>query len=163
MKRWGLGIAVALIVFAAIPVRAQQTAPDAVAAARQLLVTMRATDQFKAILPLLFQQLKPAIAQGRAEVAAEFDRIVPLMLARFNSRIDQFIELTAELYAAHFTAAELREVIKFYEGETGKKFLQKLPELTRQSLAIGNRFGQEIAREVQKEMIEELRNRGHKL
>jgi hypothetical protein len=39
----------------------------------------------------------------------------------------------------------------------------ELPEITRQSLMIGNRIGQEVALELQQEMTNELRNRGHKL
>ena len=59
--------------------------------------------------------------------------------------------------------AELRELAKFYETAAGKKFLEIMPEITRQSLMIGNRIGQEVALELQQEMTNELRNRGHKL
>ena len=155
--------AAVLSVFAAIPAQSQQSSPEAVAAAKALLVTMRAADQFKAILPLLMQQLKPAIAQGRPEVAAEYDKLVPIMIVRATGKLDKLVAATAELYAMHFSAAELRELAKFYETAAGKKFLEKMPEITRQSLMIGNRIGQEVALELQQEMTNELRNRGHKL
>jgi len=60
--------AVVAIVAAALlgagPAASQPASPDATAAARELLTTMRMADQLKAILPLLMQQLKPAIVQG---------------------------------------------------------------------------------------------------
>jgi len=41
---------------------------DALAAARELVVVMRATDQVKQVLPSMMQALKPAVVQGRPQV-----------------------------------------------------------------------------------------------
>jgi uncharacterized protein len=64
-------------------------------------------------------------------------------------------------YAPHFTAEEMQQVTNFYRSPTGQKFLQKQPELVRESMALGQQFGQAIARDVQGRMVEELRKRGH--
>ena len=162
MKQWCSAILLAASLIAFSPARAQPSS-EAVAVAKELLTAIRVTDQLRSLMPQIMQQLKAAVVQGRPEVAAEYDRIVPILLARTNERSGALVEATALLYATHFTAAELREVIKFYQTPVGQKFIQKLPEITQQGLAIGNRFGQEIARELQKQMIDELRNRGHKL
>jgi hypothetical protein len=50
------------------PAVSQTPSSDAMAAARELVVTMRGADQFTAVLPMIMQQLRPAIVQGRPEV-----------------------------------------------------------------------------------------------
>src|SRR5688572_10924321 len=53
----------------------QKPPAEAAAAAKELIATMRATDQFKAILPMVVQALKPAIVQGRAQMERDYDAI----------------------------------------------------------------------------------------
>jgi hypothetical protein len=142
---------------------AQSPPEDAMTAARELIVTMRAGDQFKAIVPIVLNNLKPAIVQNRADLERDFDAIMPLMLEGMNARVNEIVDQITALYARNFTVAELREVTAFYRGPTGQKFLQKLPIITQESMAIGQKFGQTVASDMQARIIEELRKRGHKL
>jgi len=77
--------------------------------------------------------------------------------------MNELIEQIAVLYARNFTADELREVVAFYRRPTGQKFVQKLPAITQESMALGQRFGQSIGNEIRARMIEELRKRGHNI
>jgi hypothetical protein len=160
MIGWALIVGLILLPARAAPQAAPQ---DAEAAARELVVTMRADDQLKTILPLILQQLKPAIVQGRAEVARDFDAIMPLMLEAMNARLNEFIDAIAALYAKNFSAEELREITAFYHGKAGQKFLQAMPLLAQQSLAMGQQLGQDIARDLQSRITDELRKRGHRI
>jgi hypothetical protein len=85
------------------------------------------------------------------------------MLQTFNTRVNEVIEQIAALYARNFTADELREAVAFYRGPTGQKFVQKLPAVLQESMALGQRFGQSIASELRGHMIDELRKRGHNI
>ena len=38
-----------------------------------------------------------------------------------------------KLYTSNFSEPELKELIKFYQSPLGKKFMQKMPELTARS------------------------------
>jgi uncharacterized protein len=160
---WMLTACLVVCLSAAGPARAQTPSPDAMAAAHELIVTMRAVDFFKTIMPTLMQGLKPAIVQNRPEVERDYDAIVPLMLESMNARVNEVIEQIAAVYARNFTADELREAVAFYRGPTGQKFVQKLPTITQESMAVGQRFGQSIASELRGRMIEELRKRGHNI
>ena len=145
------------------PAAAQTAAPDATAAATELVETMRATDQLKVLMPMLMQQLKPAIAQGRPEVERDYDAMVPQMLAAVDARMGEFTGAIAVLYASHFTADELRQLTAFYRGPVGQKFLLIMPRIMQDSMTIGQRFGESIALDTRNRMIEELRKRGHKI
>ena len=124
---------------------------------------MRAVDLFKTIMPAMMQSLKPAIVQNRPQVERDYDVIVPLLLEGMNERLNEVIEQIAAVYARNFTADELREAVAFYRGPTGQKIVQKLPTITQESMAIGQRFGQSIASELRGRMIDELRKRGHNI
>jgi hypothetical protein len=67
------------------------------------------------------------------------------------------------IYASNFSAGELRDLTAFYKSPTGQTFLQKTPLVTQQTMVAGQKFGQSAGAEAQKEMIEQLRNKGHTL
>jgi len=160
---WLAASCVAVFVLVAGPAHPQSPPPDALTAARELITTMQTADQFKAILPVVIRNLKPAIVQGRPEVERDFDAIMPIMLDAMNARVSEIVDQITALYARTFTVDELREVTAFYRGPTGQKFLQRLPQITQESMAIGQKFGQSVATEMQGRIIEELRKRGHKI
>jgi hypothetical protein len=147
----------------AAPAMGQTPSAEALAAARELLVASKTAEQYKAIMPMLVQTLKPMIVQGRPQVERDFDAIMPTLLSGFQSRFDEISESIAKLYASSFTAAELREVTGFYRGPTGQKLLEKLPHIMQQSMAIGQQIGQRMGEELKARIIEELRKKGHNI
>ena len=77
MRRAFIIGAMALLVFARLA-EAQTTSSDARAAAKDLVEAMRAADQLKMLLPLIMQQLKPAVVQGRPEVERDYEAMLEL-------------------------------------------------------------------------------------
>lgn len=154
--------AVSLIAFMG-PAAPQSAPADAMAAARELVAAARATDQLKSLLPLITQQLKPVVVQGRPEVERDFDRIMPLLIAAFDQQLDKFAAAAAEIYASNFTADEMQQVTAFYRSPVGQKFLEKTPAIAQQSMLMGQKFGQQIVQELQTRIREELRKRGHNI
>jgi hypothetical protein len=156
----------AVTLLGAGPAAAQTASPEAVTAARELVVVMRAAEQFKAVLPIIMQQLKPAIVQGRPEVERDFDAMLPMLQGIMSAQSEPMTKLLddiAMVYANNFTADEMRRLIAFYREPIGQKFLDKTPVITQQSMAAGQQFGRTIAIELQRRMVEELRKRGHKI
>ena len=159
-RAWTLAASLA-VTMAVAPAPAQT--PEALEAAKELMVTMRSADQFKAIMPSIMQALKPAIVQNRPEIEHDYDALVPALLGAMTSRLDEIIDKVAGIYARTFTAAELNEVTAFYRGATGQKFVQRLPSVMQESLVVGQEFGRTVAAEMQRRMIEELRKKGHNI
>jgi len=52
---------------------AQTPSPEALAVARSLISTMKLTDQYKALLPVILMSIKPAVVQGRPEIERDYD------------------------------------------------------------------------------------------
>jgi hypothetical protein len=138
-------------------------APDAMAAAKELMTTMKSVDQFKAVMPSLMKALKPAIVQNRPEVERDYDALAPLLLETMNARVGEIIDTVAAIYARNFTVAELNEIIAFYRGPTGQKFVQRQAGVMQESMVAGQKWGQALGAELQRRMTDELRKKGHNI
>jgi hypothetical protein len=143
---------------AALP---QTALPEARAAAKELIIASKAADQIKTIVPLVMQQMKPAIVQNRPQVAQAYDAIVPLMLEIMNSQIEAFVDALAIVYARNFTTDELREIAIFYRTPAGQKLLKTLPVVMQETMVLGQKFGEVIAKDLEDKIVKELRKRGH--
>ena len=163
MRFWSMVAVAALMLVGAQPVSAQTPSGEAMAAARELVAASKATEQFKAALPLVMQQLKPIVAQGRPAVEKDFDAVTPALLATASERLNEMAELFAQVYVRNFSVAELRDITAFYRTPTGQALLAKMPIVMQQSMLAGQQFGQAIAADLQKRVVEELRKRGHEV
>jgi uncharacterized protein len=115
------------------------------------------------MLPTIIQHLKPAIVQNRADVARDFDAMMPMVQEKMGTRLGELSNAIAAIYANNFTGDELRELTAFYKSPAGQKFLQKTPVIAAQTMAAGQKFGQAAAADAQKQMTDELRSKGHDL
>jgi|tagenome__1003787_1003787.scaffolds.fasta_scaffold20964193_2 hypothetical protein len=141
----------------------QTVSPEAVAAAKELMLASKMTDQINLMIPAVMPQLKPLVTKGDPRIERDFDELMPVVLKMANARLDDFVNAGAGIYARHFTADEIRQVTQFYRSPAGQKFLQKQPEVLKESMALGQRFGQAVAQDLQSHMAEELRKRGHNI
>lgn len=160
--RWlTIVVALAVTLLAIAPSRADSPSPETLAAARELVAAIKATDNFKAILPTLIQTMKPAIVQGRPAVEKDYDAIMPMMMDIATSRLSDVAELMAQVYARNFTVSELHDLQAFYRTPTGQKLTQMTPVIAQQSMLVGQQWGKSIAGELRARITDELRKRGH--
>jgi uncharacterized protein len=165
------GMALSLLI--AGPAAAQQSPPavnavsaadvsDEMVAARELVTTMRMTDQLKSLVPMLVENMKTVVLAGRpADFAADFEAIKPVLIETFVRRSDEMTDVLATVYSKNFTGQELRDMTAFYRTPTGQKLLQLMPTVAQESMQAGQIFGHHIAAEIKERVIEELRKRGH--
>jgi hypothetical protein len=143
------------------PAGAQSPVSDSEIAARELITTMKLSDQFSLMLPMVFKAMKPAIVQNRPDVDRDFEALLPVLQQKMTARVNELMEAVVVIYANNFSAQELRDLTVFYKTPAGQKFLQKTPAIAQQTMIAGQKFGQSAGAEAQKEMIEQLRNKGH--
>jgi uncharacterized protein len=141
------------------PTPASPPPAENLAAARQLIQVMKATDQFKAILPTIFEGLKPAFVQGRPDVEKDYDAIMPIIINGAMQRLNDFADMLAGIYASNFSVDELHDLIAFYQSPTGQKLIERQPVIARASMAAGQQFGQTLVQDLREQINEELRKR----
>lgn len=159
-------------VTAPAPAAAAAIDPAALAAARELLVSMNYRD----VVGKMFEQMRksmPAMMQQGATAAINADNKLDAAqktaaLAKMNKELgpaveaiggifsdptlfDEMMQDTAALYARHFTVTELRQIAAFYKSPVGAKMLTSMPQLMNESMQSGQRIVMpRIARIMQK-------------
>ena len=141
---------------------AQAPSPEAMSAARKLVVTLKIADQYRALLPQLLLKLRPVVAQDRPEIEHDYDAMTAPGSDIYAPFAAAMIDQIAALYASNFTVEELRQIEAFYTQPVGRKFLEKSDALAQASAQIGQDFNQKAVDELKPRLIEALRQKGHK-
>ncbi len=162
MSRCMLTIAGVLLLLAC-SASAQRPAPEAMSAARKLVLTLKVADQYRAQLPQLLLRLRPLVAQDRPEIERDYDAMTAPGAEIYTPLLASMIDQVASLYAQTFSVDELRQIEAFYAQPVGKKLLEKSDALAQASAQIGQEVSQKAADDLKQRLIEALRQKGHKL
>jgi hypothetical protein len=71
--------------------------------------------------------------------------------------INQLVNLILPIYQKHLTEADLLGVIAFYETPAGKKFAEKTPLITQESMVAGQEWGKQVGQKV----VDKLKEKGY--
>lgn len=66
------------------------------------------------------------------------------MLRVFDENRPSLNAMVVQLYARHFTEAELRDVLAFYHTPTGAKLIHEMPGLMQETMLTGQVWGQHL-------------------
>jgi hypothetical protein len=58
--------------------------------------------------------------------------------------IEDLVTMTLPVYQRHLTEADIKAIIAFYETPAGKKFAEKTPMITKESMQAGQEWGKKI-------------------
>jgi len=142
---------------------AQAPSPDAMSAARNLVTTMKLADQYRAQLPAILLELKPALTQDRPEIEQDYDAMTATIVDAYAPFYNEMLEDAAAVYASNFSVEELHQIDAFYRLPAGQKLLERSPGLAQQTTRIGQEVGRKAAEALRLRLTEALRQKGHKL
>ncbi len=71
--------------------------------------------------------------------------------------VNQLIDMILPVYQKHLTEADLLGIIAFYETPVGKKFAEKTPLITQESMLAGQEWGKQIGQRV----LDKLKAKGY--
>jgi hypothetical protein len=79
--------------------------------------------------------------------------------AEFENEMNKkaFIEMIIPVYEKHFTLKDIEKLIEFYQTDVGKKYVEKLPKLTSESMQAGRQWGRRLGQKV----VDKLRAKGY--
>jgi hypothetical protein len=151
----------ALAIAAALPA-ARAQAPDAarVEAAKQLMLAAGAARQFDEAMPLLAAQISQNLMRLAPDKSKDVAEVFQKLLPRFLEKKGILLDQIAGLYAKELTLDELNGIVAFYKSPIGAKFAAVQPHIMRQSITLGERWGQQIGIELDAEARKELKKRG---
>lgn len=160
-------VATLLLAGGASGVRAQsaQVAPNAEALqAAQELMSVLGKDTIRQMAEQITAQVWPKITHSlQAKQSVTPDQLNDLRKEYNRIQIEFMTKIMADapvIYARHFTAAELRELLAFYRTPVGEKSIRVLPQITAETLALVVPRMQQIQTEVMDSFSKVLRQRG---
>ncbi len=133
-----------------------QTAPAQEADIRELLRVTGMTETVGRQMNQMADQLKPLLERSlppgdrRHEIVETFTK---KFLARANS--EALMQQIIPIYAKYMSEDDVKAVIRFYKSPAGQRLLKVMPRMMQESSAVGQQWGENLAREVMDEMAQE--------
>lgn len=95
----------------------------------------------------VMQQLIPTFRQSMPNVPQKFwDDFSK------EANPNELVDRVAVIYDKYLTHEEVRQIIKFYETPVGKKLVSVLPQVTQESMVVGQNWGRELGERVVKRL-----------
>jgi uncharacterized protein len=156
-----------LLIGLARPVAAQSPAqnpsPAALLLAKQIVELKGARDLFAPLVRGVVEKVKDQFMQTNFMWAKDLNEVAADMEKDYAPRVDELVDMSARIYASHFTEAELKQLLAFYQSPVGRKSIVEEPKALDESVASGGRWGDNLADEVVVKMRDEMKKRGHDL
>jgi hypothetical protein len=142
---------------------AQQTPTAAVQTAKEIVSVTGATALFNPLIAGVVEQAKNLFLQQNPGLAKDLNEIATKMRADLAPRFTELTDEVAKLYAAHFSEAELKQVLAFYKSPVGMKLIAEQPKVGEESLKFAQDWANKLSDQVTANMRDELKKRGHAL
>lgn len=83
------------------------------------------------MIPVLKQQASEKIQENSAK--EKFNSLMDTLIIEVKELSNKLVNVElVNIYEKHFTHEEIKDLIKFYKSPTGKKLLEKSPEITKE-------------------------------
>jgi hypothetical protein len=115
-------------------------------------------EQFKPLILQQFQQM--SLTKEQSQIIDKYmGKMLDVMKEEMNW--DQIKGDFIQIYTSVYTEEEIQEMIKFYQSPVGRKLIEKTPLIVQQSMALSQKYVQNILPKIQEltqEMAEEIKN-----
>ncbi|MEF2072740.1 DUF2059 domain-containing protein [Consotaella aegiceratis] len=145
---------VALALSSATPLYAQDASDAQIAAAKQAITAIHATDRFDVILMNAATQIKGNLISRHPDLQSQISDMVDEKALELAPRRADLENEVARVYAKLFSEEELRTIAEFYNSEAGKKLLEEGPIATREMMQAAEVWTNGIVRDLQKATTE---------
>jgi hypothetical protein len=162
MKAFAL--AMALVAFAGPCHASDELTPEKRRDLEAMLELTRALDLGKQMATHSASQMTQMLKQQRQDIPARVLDALPEEIGKvFEEHMPQLKEMMVHLYSRHFTTAEVKEMLRFYQSDLGKKTIQVMPQLAREGMELGQRWGQSVGPHLNERLRARFEREGIKL
>jgi hypothetical protein len=157
------------LLFAALLLFSLEASADALTPAKRadilkLLEVTGAANMAQQFVSGISQNFFRNLKEARPDVPDRaFDVMNRELTALFAEKLqapDGLLERTVPVYDKHFTHAEIRELIAFYQTRLGRKTIAVLPKVVGESMVLGEKWGESLRPEIERRVGATLRKEG---
>jgi uncharacterized protein len=115
----------------------------------------------KQMSDMVVTQMTQAIKKIRPDLPSElFDVLREEVIGVIEESLPVYVSTIIPLYHKHYTHDEIKELIRFYHTDLGKKAIRIMPTLMQESMSLGQQWGQALAPEIQRRVKERFKTEG---
>ncbi len=159
-------IAAALVFGLVSSVASAQTkapTPAQVQLARDIINTSGEIHALDPLIPSVMQQAYTNFVQQNPDLQKPLVETMTALQPEFMKLQSEITDIMATAYASHFTEAELKEILGFYNSPTGKKFTAEMPKVMQESLAAAREWGNKFSDKAVARVREEMKKKGYSI
>jgi len=146
---------------AQVPAQPPQVSPAQLALAKQIVEIKGVKGMFVPLVRGVVTKTKDSALQTNFMWAKDINEIAANIEKDFEPRVNELVDATARFYASHFTEAELKTILAFYQSPLGQKMLVDEPKALDQSMAFAGSWGDDLSVDVMSKLRAEMKKRGH--
>jgi hypothetical protein len=106
---------------------------------------------------------RDTLLQTNPNLSVDLNAAAQQLRKDYEPRLEALKQQIAALYAARFSEKELKDALAFYKSPLGVKLSTVEPQVIDQSMAIANKWAEELVEDVLEKMRAEMRKKGHTL
>ena len=144
------------------PAAAHHPSPDAILIAKQIIELKGAKQTiFDPVVRGVIEKVKDQFMQTNFMFGKDLNEVAANLQKQYAGKSNELIDQAARIYAGHFTEAELKQILTFYQSPLGRKVMVEEPKTLDETMALAGRWGDEFSEQVINEMRAEMKKRGH--
>jgi uncharacterized protein len=162
-KRSYIAAACVMLAFAAsgaIPARAEDPSPAAVADARAIIIASGISKSFDVIVPQMLGLLERNVVATRPEIKDKLHATLLQLEPEFLKSEDSVISAAALSLAKRLSPAELKDVEAFYQSPSGKKYVDATPAMLEDVIAALEAWRERLSTDMMTRAREEMKKQG---
>jgi hypothetical protein len=166
VTRCAIAALFALAVIGPRPAAAQaavQPSPASILLAKQIIELKDVRNIFQPLVRGVVAKTRDMFMQTNFMWAKDLNECAVIVEKQFDPRLNEVLDNTARIYASHFTEAELKELLTFYQSPLGKKMVAEEPKALDESMASAGKWADNLSLAVIDSMRVEMKKRGHDL
>ncbi len=143
--------------------QSEELSQEKEAAILELMSATGAADLGEQMSLAMAQQMTQALRAARPDIPPRaFDIVNEEVRAAIQVEMTNgsFEKLVTPLYHKYFTFNEIVELLAFYDTAIGKKTIEVMPQLTQESMAIGQSWGAVIGAQIGQQITRRLAEEG---
>ena len=145
----------------AAPNAAHQPSQAAVLLAKQILETKHADSIFDPLIRGVVIKTRDFFMQTNFIWGKDLNEVADGLIKQYSVRSGELMNDAARIYASHFTEAELKQILAFYQSPLGQKLLAEEPKTADESMSMAGSWADKLSEEVMSKMRAEMKKRGH--
>ena len=102
----------------------------------EMFITSGSEETFKAAINQMLSMYKKQSSNVPTEVWEELE------IEFLKTSMADLVKMLVPVYKKHLTQSDLKNLIKFYQSPVGQKFAKKTPIITRESMQVGQKWGE---------------------